>query len=103
MNDPKQLWEQVGENLGQVGRRLKEHYERESTQAGDTAKVEDALKNLADAVGVAFDAVGSAVKDESFRQEVSKAARTFGEALATTFDEVGDAIREKVNKRSSDG
>ena len=107
VNDQRKAWEEVGESLNQVGRRLKEQFEKEGLgkdAAPEGKKVEDALKTLADAVGQAFDAVGAAVSDEGFRKDVTKAARSFGEAMAQTFDQVGDELRERMsNRKARDG
>ncbi|HVL81872.1 MAG TPA: hypothetical protein VM840_09805 [Actinomycetota bacterium] len=104
MNDERQVWEQVGERFSQVGRRLKEHYDREAAEVGaaESRQVEDALRTLADAVGQAFDAVGTAVRDEGFRREVASAVQTLTEALSATFDQVGGEIRERVANRRTD-
>jgi hypothetical protein len=97
MAHSKQAWEQAGRDLGDLGDRVKQHYEQQ-TGAGrpgsaDRRKMEDALRQLSDSLEQAFNALGEAVRDPEVAAQTKKAAASLGDAVASTFSELGERLR----------
>jgi hypothetical protein len=109
MADSKQAWDRVGQDLGDLGRRVKRHYEEQAgpeqpAGAGrptppDRRKVEDALRQLADSLDQAFSALGDAIRDPEFGEQTRKAANSLNDALSATFADVSDRIRSTSDRR----
>jgi hypothetical protein len=96
MDDAKQAWKDVGDSFAELGRRLKEHLDREGPSAaaeGEAAK--DALRQTADAVGKTLEALGQAVRDPGVKEEAKRAARSLADAFGTTMEELGEQIRSR--------
>ncbi len=102
MPDSKESWNQVGESFSALGRRLKEHYGQEPKERrpapGERKAVEDALRQLADALDHAFTSVGDAVREPGFKEDLRRAANSLGDAMSTTFAEVSDDLRDRFKR-----
>ncbi len=102
-NDPKSAWDRVGTGGGELGARLKQHFEQvRGEDAKATTEANEALRKLADSVGDAFEAVGNAVQDPEVRAEARTVAGSLGDALAATFADVSDEVR-KIFSRPKPG
>jgi hypothetical protein len=102
MTDVKSAWNDAGERLGGLGRRLKGHYE---VKRGDDpeqvgAELKEAVKKLSVAVQDAFEAVGAAAKDQAVKDDVRQVGQSLTVALGATFTEISEDLR-KALKRSS--
>jgi len=99
MADSKQAWDQVGQDLSDLGRRVRDHYKqqpgREQPAPADRRKVDAALRELADSLDQAFTALGDAVRDPEFGAQTKKAADSLSDALSATFAEVSERFRSK--------
>ena len=99
MADSKQAWDQVGRDLSDLGRRVRQHYKQkpgpEQPAPADRRKVDDALRELADSLDRAFTALGDAVRDPEFGAQTKKAADSLSDALSATFAEVSERVRSK--------
>ena len=99
MADSKQAWDQVGRDLSDLGRRVRQHYQQQpepgEAAPADRRKVEDALRELRDSLEQAFTALGDAVRDPEFGAQTKKAADSLSDALSATFAEVGERFRSK--------
>jgi hypothetical protein len=98
MADSKQAWDQVGRDLSDLGRRVRQHYQQPGpgqAAPADRRKVEDALRELRDSLEQAFTALGDAVRDPEFGAQTKKAADSLSDALSATFAEVGERFRSK--------
>ncbi len=93
MADTKQAWSEVGDRLGELGLKLKLHFEQTSEGGQEDGTLKKALENLRDAVDGAFDAVGNAVGDPAVKEDARDVARALRGALSTTFTEVSDDLR----------
>ena len=89
MTDTKQAWSEVADRFGELGLKLKLHFE-EASGGADDASLRSALEDLRDSVDHAFDAVGNAVKDPAMKDDARDVARALREALSTTFAEASD-------------
>jgi hypothetical protein len=96
----KDAWDEVGENLSGVGRRLSERYrahaaERSGGTGEDQEKVKEALRVFTEQLDRAFTSLGDTIRDPEAQAGLRKAVGSLGEALSTTFAEVGDRIRSR--------
>ena len=98
MTEPRQAWEQVGENLSGLGVKLKEHLNQELSD-DDEEKVASALKRLGDAIEETVDAIGNAAKDPAVKDDVKTLGKSFFEALSVTVELAGEKVRDAVEKR----
>jgi len=104
MTDAKSAWQDTSEQLTALGSKLGAHFERQhgSEGANARAQTEEAFKRLGGAIQEAFDAVGTAAKDEAVRQDVKQVGRSLVTALDVTFREVSDEVRKAFDRKSAD-
>jgi hypothetical protein len=105
-SDSNQAWNEVERHFSDVGRRLKEHYEKldaAKTTPAERQKLDDALRSLTEQMDKAFTAVGDALRDPEAQESLRQGARSFGNAVAATFSDVGEEIRKRVGRRPPDG
>ena len=97
MTDAKAKWTDVGDQLNELGLKLKLHLEQAAPDGAQTdgGPFRDALQGLADAVEQGFDALGNAARDEAVRADVKDAGRALVEALDATFEEVAERVRTR--------
>jgi hypothetical protein len=107
MGDSRQAWDRVGEDLTELGHRVRRHYqerpEQQRPEPADRRKVEDALHRLRSSLDEAFTALGDAVRDPEFGQQSKKAAASLSDALSATFAEVSERIRARTEKGGDGG
>jgi hypothetical protein len=92
MADTKQAWSEVADRFGELGLKLKLHYEQAGGARPDEA-TKKALEGLRASVDDAFDAVGNAVKDPALKDDARDVARALRDALSTTFAEASEDLR----------
>jgi hypothetical protein len=88
-------WSEVSERLEALGLKLKMHFEQ--TRDGE---VPEALGRLRQDVEGAFEAAGTAMKDEAVRADVREIGQLFADAVAATMEKVGDDVRDAVSRKS---
>src|SRR5438046_1720189 len=99
MGETKQKWDDVGDRFNELGKRLKDRYDANTAFADeDKEKVNDALRQLGDALDAGFTALGDSIRDPDIRTEMKRAGVAVGDAIAATFNEVADEIRKAVRK-----
>jgi formiminotetrahydrofolate cyclodeaminase len=99
MAESKEAWDQVGRDFSDLGRQVRDRYERRE-RAGqespaDKRKVDEALRQLADSLDQAFTALGDAIRDPQFGEQTKKAAGSLSDAMAATFAEVSERMRSR--------
>jgi hypothetical protein len=103
MADSKQAWDQVGRDLSDLGRRVRDRYQQQpgagQAAPADRRKVDAALRDLAASLDQAFTALGDAVRDPEFGAQTKKAADSLSDALSVTFAEVSERFRSKPDQR----
>jgi len=99
MADSRRAWDQVGQDFTSLGHHVKRHYEREAgaerPAPEDQRKVEAALRQLTDSLDRVFTALGDAIRDPEFGEQVKKAASSLNEALSSTFAGTTRRFRSK--------
>ena len=96
MTDAKPRWDDVASALNGLGLKLKMHLEQAKP---DDHRVEDALRNVADAIGQSFEALGNAVDDPAVRADAASAARSLLDAVGATFEDLGDRLSSVIKGR----
>ena len=99
MTDARAKWNELGDQLNELGLKLRLHFEQAGTEDGTEGDndVREALRAVTAAVEQAFDAVGTAAKDDAVRSDVKDAGRSVVEALEATFAELGERFRSTTH------
>jgi hypothetical protein len=99
MTDAKGKWDEVGDQFNDLGRRLKERFDANvAFSESDKEKVNDALRQLGDALDAGFTAIGDSLRDASMRDDLKRAGTAIGDAVAATFTDVAAEIKKAVRK-----
>ena len=98
MSDTKQAWNEVADRFGELGLKLRLHFE-EASGGADDASLRSALEGLRDSVDHAFDAVGNVVKDPALKDDARDVAGALREAFSTTFAEASDDLRARFRPK----
>jgi hypothetical protein len=99
MSDTKQKWDEVGERFGELASHIKERFDAQTAFSdADRQKVNDALRQLRDAIDAGFTALGDSVRDSSMRDELKQAGSAMADAVSTTFKDVADEIKKAVKR-----
>jgi hypothetical protein len=98
MSDAKAKWDEVGEQFNALGRRMKEHYDANAGRNDAHQQMNEALRQIADALDNGFTALGESLRDPSIRDDLKRAGNAMGDALASSFETVASEIRKAVRK-----
>jgi hypothetical protein len=100
MADPRVGWEQVKDELSELGLKLQLHFEQAAEDEAPKAAQEftAALRSVGDAVDQAFTALGNAARDDAVREDARDVARSVRDALDATFSTLGEQLRSSVRK-----
>lgn len=95
MNDARAKWEQVGDQMSELGLKLKLHFEQAAgaERSEEEDRVREALRTLGDTVEQAFNALGTAARDDAVRTDVKDVGRSVVDALEASFAELGERMR----------
>jgi hypothetical protein len=91
MTTPESHWRAVGDRVEALGQKLRTHLAQT-----DTTDLSDALDHLGRSVREAFDAAGSAVRDETVRSDVREVGRLLADAVSATFHRARADVREVI-------
>ena len=94
MAEAKEKWDEVGERFGEIGRSLKGRFDANTAFGVDEReKVNDALRQLTDALDAGFTTIGETLRDPAIRDEMKSAGSSIADAIAATMRDVSDAIK----------
>jgi len=95
MNDARAKWEQVGDQMSELGLKLKLHFEQAggAERSEEEDRVREALHTLGDTVEQAFNALSTAARDDAVRTDVKDVGRSVVDALEASFAELGERMR----------
>ncbi len=94
MAEAKEKWDEVGERFGELGRSLKDRFDANAAFGVDEReKVNDALRQLTDALDAGFTTLGDTLRDPDMRDELKSAGSSIADAIAATMRDVSDAIK----------
>jgi phage-related minor tail protein len=92
MAEAKDKWDEVGERFGELGRSLKGRFDANAAFGADEReKVNDALRQLTDALDAGFTTIGETLRDPDMRDELKSAGSSIADAIAATMRDVSDA------------
>jgi len=96
MAEAKQKWDEVGERFGDVGRMIRDRFDANAAFGdGEREKVDDALRQLRDALDAGFTTLGDTLRDPAMRDELKSAGASIADAIAATMRDVSDAIKRR--------
>jgi hypothetical protein len=106
MAGTNEAWNVVGDRFATWGRRVAERYKEASGATGEAARegqrtLEDAARDVTDALDRAFTALGETIRDDDAKQDLKEAVRALGDAISVTVSETGDQIRRRVGSTGS--
>ena len=94
MAEAKDKWDEVGERFGDLGRSLKDRFDANAAfGAAERERVNDALRQLADALDAGFTTIGETLRDPAMRDEMKSAGSSIADAITATLRDVSDAIK----------
>ena len=107
MSGTNEAWNEVGERFASWGRHVAERYKESSGSARESAqesqrKLEDAARDITDALDRAFTALGDTIRDERAKDDMKQAVRALGDAVSVTVAETTERIRHGVGSSSPD-
>jgi Flp pilus assembly pilin Flp len=102
MTDAKSAWHETGERFSGLGAKLKLHYEQQRGQEADQAKAEvrEALQKLTGALEDAFEAIGTAARDDTVKSDVKQVGQSLVTALGATFSQISAEVQRQFASRS---
>jgi hypothetical protein len=95
-NDAKKAWNEVGDRLSSLGKRVSDNYrasDPDATASENQRKVEEVVREIGNHLGRAFEAVDNTVRDEEARKELKGAFTAIGTAISSSVDEAASSIR----------
>jgi len=99
MTDAKQRWDTVGEQFTELGKSFKARYKTNATfDEEQRRQLDDALRNVGEALDAGFTTIGDSMRDPEMRDEVKRAGIAVADALAATFNDVAEEIRRAVRR-----
>jgi len=94
MAEAKDKWDEVGERFGDLGRSLKDRFDANAAfGAAERERVNDALRQLADALDAGFTTIGETLRDPAMRDEMKSAGSSIADAITATLRDVSDAFK----------
>jgi len=104
MADVRGSWNETGEKLTELGRKLKIHYEQQHGDDGQESRRElvDAARRAGAAVQDAFEALGAAARDASVQADVRQVGQSLVEALGATLGQASEEVRRALSERKGD-
>src|SRR3712207_314288 len=101
MADARGAWNETGEKLTELGRKLKVHYEEHHDVEGQQSRQElaDAARKVGGAVQDAFEALGAAARDKTVQSDLRSAGQSLVEALGATLGQASEEVRRALSER----
>ena len=92
--DRDEAWQEVGRHAGELGSRLRHHYEAQRSVERPRAPVETALSTMAREARIALGAAGEALRDEGIRNEAIQTSRALADALEASVAGLGGEVKQ---------
>jgi hypothetical protein len=101
MADARAAWNETGDKLTDLGRKLKVHYESQHGSDGQQTREEltDAARRLGSAVQDAFEVIGVAARDKAVQDDVKQVGQSLAEALGATLGQATEELRRAFSER----
>jgi len=96
MTDASRKWDEVGESFTELGRSLRGRFDANAAFGpAERDQVNDALRQLTDALDAGFTTLGDAFRDPALRDEMKHAGSSIADAIAATLRDVSDAFKRR--------
>jgi hypothetical protein len=96
MTEATDKWDQVGESFTALGRSLKGRFDANAAFGpAEREQVNDALRQLTDALDAGFTTIGDAFRDPAIRDEMKHAGSSISDAIVATLRDVSDAFKRR--------
>jgi hypothetical protein len=103
MADARGAWNETGEKLTELGRKLKLHYEEQHGEGQPTRQeLADAARKVGSAVQDAFEAFGAAARDKTVQSDARAVGHSLAEALGATLGTASEELRRALSERKGD-
>jgi hypothetical protein len=101
MAEVRAAWNETGDKLTELGRKLKVHYDEQHGGDGQRTREElaDAARKVGAAVQDAFEAIGSAARDKSVQDDVKQVGRCLTDALGATLGQASEELKRAFSER----
>lgn len=102
--DARGAWNETGEKLTDLGRKLKLHYAEHRGEDTQQARQElaDAARRVGSALQDAFEALGAAARDKEVQSDVKNVGHSLLDALGATLGQASDDVRRAFSERKGD-
>jgi hypothetical protein len=96
MTEAKEKWDEVGERFAELGRMVKDRFDANAAfGVEERDKVNDALRQIGDALDAGFTTLGDTFRDPAMRDELKGAGASIAEAVAATMRDVSEALKKR--------
>lgn len=101
MAEVRAAWNETGDKLTELGRKLKVHYDAQHGGEHEQTRQElvDAARRLGSAVQDAFEAIGTAARDKAVQDDVKQVGQSLAEALGATLGQAAEEVRRAFSER----
>jgi hypothetical protein len=101
MAEVRAAWNETGDKLTELGRKLKVHYDAQHGGEHEQTRQElvDAARRLGSAVQDAFEAIGTAARDKAVQDDVKQVGQSLAEALGATLGQATEEVRRAFSER----
>ena len=97
----KEAWSEVGERFASWGRRVSDRYSADKKEAGTApdpaepakGELQRTAKELVDELSRGLSALGTTIRDDAAKKELSEALDALGTAISATVSEAGQSLR----------
>jgi hypothetical protein len=94
MAEAKERWDEVAERFTELGRTLKDRFDANAAFGADERdKVNDALRQLGDALDAGFTTIGDTLRDPAMRDEMKHAGTSIADAIKATMRDITDSLK----------
>ena len=94
VNDPRQAWSTVADELSALGLKLKLHLQQETSEEHDDADDDSAIERLGEYFDAAIDAIENASKDQAIREDLRETRQALTGAISATFRQVKEGVQK---------
>jgi hypothetical protein len=104
MADARGAWNETGDKLTELGRKLKVHYETQHGTDGQQSRQElaEAARRVGTALQDAFEAIGTAARDKAVQADVKQVGQSLVDALGATLGQASEELRKALSERKGD-
>lgn len=92
--DREDAWQEVGRHAGELGARLREHYEAQRSVERPRPPVESALEAMSRQARIAVEATAQALRDQEVRDQALRTSRALADAVEVSFASLRGEVKQ---------